>query len=199
MNESMSATGESQPAVAPARLPDGRPGYRLFLTTALSAIVIDQLTKQWAVANLQPPHIPHEIWGNFLRFTLAFNRGAAFSMSLGEYSRFLFGGFAVVALVILWRLFRASRPGDTVRILALSLAFGGAAGNLIDRFRERASVVDFIDIGVGSVRFWTFNIADTAVTIGAILLAFVLWKEDTAEAAEPEPAPPPVTIDGEAA
>lgn len=199
MNESTSTTGERQPAVAPARLPDGTPSYRLFLTTAIGAIVLDQLTKEWAVSNLQPPHIPHEIWGNFLRFTLAYNRGAAFSMSLGEYSRFLFGGFAVIALVILWRLFRSSRPGDTLRIIALSLAFGGAAGNLIDRFRARASVVDFIDIGLGNVRFWTFNVADTAVTIGAILLALVLWKEDSAESVEPEPAPPRVTIDGEAA
>ncbi|HET9426053.1 MAG TPA: signal peptidase II [Gemmatimonadaceae bacterium] len=174
-------------------------GNRLFFTTASIVILLDQVTKQWAVQNLQPPHIPHEIWGSFLRFTLAFNKGAAFSMSLGEYSRYIFGAFAIIALVILWRLFRASRPGDTVRVLALALAFGGAAGNLIDRFRARASVVDFIDIGVGNVRFWTFNIADTAVTFGAIMLAFVLWKEDAALEAEPEPAPPPVTVDGEAA
>ena len=173
---------------------------RLFWTTALIVIALDQVTKEWAVRNLQPPHIPHEIWGNFLRFTLAFNEGAAFSMSVGEYSRYIFGGFAIIACVILWRLFRASRPGETVRVLALALAFGGASGNLIDRFRERASVVDFIDIGVGGVRFWTFNIADTAVTFGAIMLAFVLWKEDVAAEAEPEPAPPPpVTADGEAA
>lgn len=172
---------------------------RLFWSAALSVIVLDQVTKEWAVRNLWPPHIPHEIWGDFLRFTLAFNKGAAFSMSVGEYSRFIFGGFAMIALVILWRLFRASRPGETVRVAALSLAFGGAAGNLIDRFRERASVVDFIDIGVNNIRFWTFNVADTAVTFGAILLAIVLWKEDVAAESEPEPAPPPVTVDGEAA
>jgi signal peptidase II len=102
--------------------------------------------------------------------------------------------------VILFRLFRASRDGETMRVLALALAFGGAAGNLIDRFRPRASVVDFIDIGLGGVRFWTFNLADTAVTFGAIMLAIVLWKEDTAADGEPEPTPPPrPTIDGEAA
>ena len=173
---------------------------RLFWTVALLVILLDQMTKQWAVNNLQPPHIPHEILGNFLRFTLAYNEGAAFSMSVGEYSRYIFGGFAIIACVILWRLFRASRPGETVRVLALALAFGGASGNLIDRFRARASVVDFIDIGIGGVRFWTFNIADTAVTFGAIMLAFVLWKEDVAAEVEPEPAPPPpVTVDGEAA
>jgi signal peptidase II len=173
---------------------------RLFWTTAIVVILLDQLSKEWAVRSLLPPHIPHEIWGDVLRFTLAYNRGAAFSMSVGDHSRWIFGGFAVVALVILWRLFRGSRPGETMRVLALALAFGGAAGNLIDRFRPRASVVDFIDIGVGTVRFWTFNLADTAVTFGAIMLAFVLWKEDSAAEAEPEPAPPPrTTIDGEAA
>jgi signal peptidase II len=173
---------------------------RLFWTTAIIVILLDQLTKEWAVRALQPPHIPHEVLGNFLRFTLAFNKGAAFSMSVGEHSRWVFGGFAMIALVILFRLFRASRDGETMRVLALALAFGGAAGNLIDRFRPRASVVDFIDIGLGGVRFWTFNLADTAVTFGAIMLAIVLWKEDTASDAEPEPTPPPrPTIDGEAA
>jgi signal peptidase II len=172
---------------------------RLFWATAITIIVIDQVTKEWAVRALQPPHIPHEIWGNFLRFTLAFNRGAAFSMSVGNHSRWIFGSFAIIACIILWRLFRASRDGERMRVLALALAFGGAAGNLIDRFRPRGSVVDFIDIGVGNVRFWTFNVADTAVTFGAIMLAFVLWKEDAAAEAEPEPAPPRTTIDGEAA
>jgi signal peptidase II len=172
---------------------------RLFWTTALVVIVLDQVTKEWAVRNLQPPHIPHEIWGDFLRFTLAFNRGAAFSMSLGDYSRFIFAAFAIIACVILWRMFRASRPGETLRVLALALAFGGAAGNLIDRFRARGAVVDFIDIGLRDIRFWTFNVADTAVTFGAIMLAFVLWREDASVDAESEPAPPRVPADGEAA
>ena len=181
-------------------MPDRSARDRLFWATVLIVIILDQITKEWAVRALQPQHIPHQIWGDFLRFTLAFNRGAAFSMSVGDHSRWIFGGFAVIALVILWRLFRGSRPGETMRVLALALAFGGAAGNLIDRFRARASVVDFIDIGVGNIRFWTFNLADTAVTFGAIMLAFVLWKEDSAAEAEPEPAPPTTsTIDGEAA
>jgi signal peptidase II len=171
---------------------------RLFWTMVILVIAADQLTKEWAVRALQPPHIPHEIWGNFLRFTLAFNRGAAFSMSAGDHSRWVFGTFAVIACVILWRLFRGSRDGETMRVVALALAFGGAAGNLIDRFRDRASVVDFIDIGVNNIRFWTFNVADSAVTVGAIMLAFVLWREDATSDSE-EQAPPSQTVDGEAA
>jgi signal peptidase II len=127
-------------------------------------------------------NVPHEVLGDVVRFTLAYNPGAAFSMSLGAYSRLIFGGFAVVALVVLWRLYRmtgaGARAGDRVRVLALGLAFGGAAGNLVDRIRSTAGVVDFIDIGFGDVRFWTFNLADSAVTIGALVLAWSLSREE---------------------
>ena len=151
---------------------------RVFWSAAVLVLVLDLLTKLWAVSALWPPHVPHAVIGDVARFTLAFNPGAAFSMSLGEYSRYIFGAFAVVAIGILWRLFRVTEPGDTMRVLALGLAVGGAAGNLLDRFREPRGVVDFIDIGVGDVRFWTFNVADSAVTVGALMLAFVLWRED---------------------
>jgi signal peptidase II len=126
--------------------------------------------------------VPHRVLGDVVRFTLAYNPGAAFSMSLGEYSRYIFGAFAVIALVVLWRLYRMTgrgvRAGDRMRVFALGLAFGGAAGNLIDRFRSAAGVVDFIDIGFGDVRFWTFNVADSAVTVGALALAWSLSREE---------------------
>jgi signal peptidase II len=126
--------------------------------------------------------------GDVVRFTLAYNPGAAFSMSLGPYSRLIFGAFAVVALVVLWRLYRMTgagvRAGDRVRVVALGLAFGGAAGNLVDRFRSPQGVVDFIDIGLRDVRFWTFNLADSAVTVGALVLAWSLSREERDAAAE---------------
>lgn len=150
---------------------------RVFWTAAVCVIILDVVTKWLAVRYLEL-HVPTSVIGEVVRFTLAYNPGAAFSMSVGEHSRYVFGAFAIIALVILWRLYRSSIPGDTVRVLALGLAWGGAAGNLIDRFFSPNGVVDFIDIGFGSVRFWTFNVADSAVTVGAILLALVLWKED---------------------
>ena len=172
---------------------------RLFWAAALSVIGLDLITKELAVRYLSPPHIPHSVIGDVVRFTLAYNPGAAFSMSLGDKSRYIFGAFALIALVILWRLYRSSHSSDKARVLALALAWGGAAGNLIDRFRDRASVVDFIDIGVGNVRFWTFNVADSAVTIGAILLALVLWREDATVDTENDPGRPSVTADSEVA
>lgn len=156
---------------------------RVFWTAIILVLALDYVTKVLAVAKLSPEHIPHRVIGDVVRFTLAFNPGAAFSMSLGENSRYIFGAFAIVAIVILWRLYRATLPGDLTRVLALGLATGGAAGNLLDRFREPRGVVDFIDIGFRDVRFWTFNVADSAVTVGAIMLALVLWREDRRELA----------------
>ena len=151
---------------------------RLFWGAAFSVVVLDVITKQLAVRYLFPPHIPHRVIGDVVRFTLAWNPGAAFSMSLGPYSRFIFGGFAMIALFVLWRLYREARPDERLKPLALGLAWGGAAGNLVDRIRSPLGVVDFIDIGIGDVRFWTFNVADSAVTIGAVSLGWVLLQED---------------------
>lgn len=159
-----------------------RASARLFWGTAAAVIVVDFITKLLAEHFLVPRYVPHRVIGEVVRFTLAYNPGAAFSMSLGQYSRLIFGGFAVIALVVLWRLYRmtgaGARAGDRLRIVALGLAFGGAAGNLMDRIRSPQGVVDFIDIGLGDVRFWTFNVADSAVTIGAILLAWSLSREE---------------------
>jgi signal peptidase II len=155
---------------------------RVFWAAAAVIVTLDVITKALAVRYLMPQHVPHAIIGDFVRFTLAFNPGAAFSMSLGSYSRVVFGAFAFVALIILWRLYRSSGPNETIRVLALGLAWGGAAGNLLDRFLQRDGirdgVVDFVDVGIGDVRFWTFNVADSAVTVGALMLAWVLWRED---------------------
>lgn len=150
---------------------------RVFWTAAVVVIALDVITKALAVRYLVPFRTQRVV-GNVVRFTLAYNPGAAFSMSLGPNSRYIFGAFAVFAMVILWRLYRSTLTGDMRRVLALGLAFGGAAGNLLDRFQSSRGVVDFVDIGVGDVRFWTFNVADSAVTVGALLLAWVLWRED---------------------
>ena len=140
------------------------------------------VSKLLAERMLAPRYVPHSVIGDIVRFTLAYNPGAAFSMSLGVYSRVIFGAFAVVAVFVLWRLYRmtgsGARAGDNWRVVALGLAWGGAAGNLIDRIRSPLGVVDFIDIGYGNVRFWTFNVADSAVTVGAVLLAWSLSQED---------------------
>ena len=136
--------------------------------------------------------------GEWLRFTLVYNPGAAFGLHVGQYSRWIFMILTIVALVILGRLYAATKPGDRARTLALALVCGGAVGNLIDRIHSWRGVVDFIDIGFSDSRWPTFNIADMAVSFGAFLLAWVLWGEDTeperVSAPAPVPTPAPATV-----
>ena len=143
-------------------------------------VVSDIITKAVAVYSLVPQRIPHELLGEAVRFTLVYNPGAAFGLHLGEYSRWIFMVLTAGALIILGRLYKATRDGDLLRTLAVALVCGGAIGNLIDRVRSARGVVDFIDIGIGDTRWPTFNVADMAVSIGAFLLAWVLWGEENA-------------------
>jgi signal peptidase II len=158
------------------------PNPGLFFGLAGSVVLVDAFTKIMAVDRLMPSHLPRDIIGETLRLTLVFNPGAAFGLHLGPWSRWIFIALTMAALVLLWELHRTTRAGDLVRTFALSLVCGGALGNLMDRLKSGRGVVDFIDIGIGSLRWPTFNVADMAVTCGAVLLAIVLWKEDTAAA-----------------
>jgi signal peptidase II len=159
-----------------------RSNARLFWPVLLAVIVADVVTKAWAVRALIPQRMPHEVFGDWFRLTLVYNPGAAFGLHVGGYSRAVFIGLTLIALVILTWLYRTSRPGDTPRVLALALVCAGALGNLFDRVRSELGVVDFIDIGFGAARWPTFNIADIAVSTGAFLLAWVLWDEEREDA-----------------
>jgi signal peptidase II len=150
-------------------------------------VLADCGTKRLAVEHLSPPHIPHDIVGDVLRFTLAYNPGAAFSLSLGPYSRWIFLALAAIVLVALGRLYLATENRDRLQAAALGLVAGGALGNGLDRLISPRGVVDFIDIGLGTTRFWTFNIADMGVTFGAVILAAVLWRRDMQANVEPKP------------
>jgi signal peptidase II len=103
------------------------------------------------------------------------------SLSLGPASRWWFTLLSLATLVVLAYMYRQSSPGDKVQIASLALICGGAVGNLIDRVRSPRGVVDFIDIGIGSHRFWTFNIADMAVTIGTATLTWILCTRGTSD------------------
>jgi signal peptidase II len=140
--------------------------------------VVDVATKAIAERALQPRGIPHEIVGNTVRLTLVYNPGAAFGLNLGPQSRWIFAALTVIALMILARLYRSTARESALRTIALGSVCAGAVGNLLDRVRSLFGVVDFIDIGIGDSRFPAFNVADMAVSVGAVLLAWVLWQED---------------------
>jgi signal peptidase II len=160
----------------------------LFWPVLVLVATIDFCTKALAVSRLGPPHVPHDVVGEWMRFTLVYNPGAAFGLHVGEHSRWIFMVLTILALAILGRLYVATRGGDVTRTLSLALVCGGAVGNLIDRVRDPQGVVDFIDIGLNDSRWPTFNIADMAVSLGAFLLAWVLWGEDTETERVPVPA-----------
>ncbi|MDQ3996930.1 MAG: signal peptidase II [Gemmatimonadota bacterium] len=162
----------------------------LFWPVVAVIAFIDVITKAVAVRLLVPQRVPHEVIGEAVRFTLVYNPGAAFGLHVGPYSRWVFMTLTVVALAILAWLYQSTRQGHFSRVLALALVCGGAIGNLIDRVRSEVGVVDFIDVGFGDSRWPTFNVADMAVSMGAFLLAWVLWEDD--QIAHPQAAHPAV-------
>lgn len=156
----------------------------MFWSVIIGVVLVDVVTKAIAVYALVPQRIPREVIGEYVRFTLVYNPGAAFGLNVGGYSRWIFTVLTIGALYILSRLYRSTRADDWPRTLALALVCAGAIGNLIDRLRSPLGVVDFIDIGLSQdLRWWTFNVADMAVSTGAFMLAWVLWGEEKAEAA----------------
>lgn len=153
---------------------------RLFWATAGSVVVADVVTKLCAETWLSPLR-PVTVLGDYVQLRLVFNQCAAFGLCLGAYSRWIFFGLAIVALLVLRSMVRSARPGDRVRLLSLALVCAGAVGNVIDRLRSAQGVVDFVDVGVGTTRWPTFNVADSAITVGAIALAVSLWLEGRAQ------------------
>jgi len=153
-----------------------------------SIAVVDFITKRIAEDKLAL-HVANPVIGDFLRWTLTYNTGAAMNMSLGDASRWAFAAIASVMLVVIYRMYRQADVADRWQAMALGMIAGGALGNLIDRFRSARGVVDFIDVGIHGSRFYVFNVADSGVTVGAILLALLLWR--TPEAKDtPSDTPP---------
>ena len=175
----------SSPSVQKADAATMSPGTRAggkrptFWTAALLILVLDIVTKYVAHTRM-PEHSVREVIGDWVRLTLLYNPGAAFGLSLGPWSRWLFTALTIGALVILRNLYRATVPGDRIRALAIGLVTGGALGNLVNRFWSSRGVVDWIDVGIAEHRWPSFNVADIGVSVGALLLALVLWREDRA-------------------
>jgi signal peptidase II len=158
--------------------PPGGAGARRWLTaaTATSVVVlVDQLTKHWALNALADGHVIELVWT--LQFRLAFNTGMSFSLGSG-LGRVI---APLALLVVVGLLWTARRIESSLGLVAIGLVSGGALGNLIDRaFRDGdgllgGAVVDFID-----VQWWpVFNVADMGIVIGAVLLVIATWSEES--------------------
>ena len=143
-----------------------------YLTIATLVLLLDQLTKWWALNNLQLG-MP-ELVLPFLNWLLLFNPGAAFSfLAQGTgWQRWFFTIIGLAASAYIVWLLRKSQ-GEKLLCLALSLILGGALGNVLDRIMYGA-VVDFIDFHYANWHWPAFNLADSAICLGA---ALIIWGE----------------------
>lgn len=148
--------------------------FRLAIPLALVLFLADCTTKELAVQYLSPEFTPHSVAGDVVRFTLAYNRGAAMSLPIGPYSKWPLIALSLVAVAVLLRFIWTTPPTATARRIALGLLLGGAIGNLVSRLFSAHGVVDFIDIGLGNTRFYVFNVADIGITAGVCALALTM-------------------------
>ncbi len=158
-------------------MPNSVGNRRIFWYVLATVVAVDFVTKAIAVAKLTRFPIP--VVGDWVTLQLVYNTGAAFGIHIGPQSRLVFGVLAVVALVVLGAMMVQTPPVEKLRLFSLGLVCGGAVGNLVDRVRSARGVVDFIDVGVGAYRWPTFNVADVAVSCGAVTLAVILWNDDS--------------------
>jgi signal peptidase II len=162
------------------------------VSLSLFVVVLDQATKLLTKKYMLLGH-SEKILGDFVRYTYIQNTGMAFGIHIGN--RLVFTIFSLLAsLVILGYLFKARGDRPMVRV-SLALILGGAIGNLIDRIFSGA-VVDFIDVGIGSLRWPVFNVADSAVSIGMILLiSVILFTKENEHLSEKQRAESHIPVD----
>ena len=140
------------------------------------ALLLDVLSKAWILAHLAEGQTRPVVKG-FFYLSLGYNRGAIFGSlhSAPEWLRgLLFTSAALVALVYFGRAFLAEAT-PTLERIALGLILGGSMGNALDRLRHGA-VVDFLDFVFGGWHYWTFNLADSFIVVGALLYGFHLLR-----------------------
>ncbi len=139
--------------------------------------LLDVVTK-WIVQQTLPLGRSVEVLGDVFRLTHIMNPGAAFGLHIGEHSRLVFILLTICALLFLGGMYWYAARRDYLRLVAVSLLVGGALGNLLDRVRFPEGVVDFLDVGFGTMRWPVFNVADMGITVGAVLLAVSIWQEE---------------------
>ena len=190
----MSRSDETETAVNEDALSEEGPARRGLSKPALALLVLavvvtlDVATKWWIVNNMSY-HETIPVIGDVVRLTYTHNPGAAFGINIGEHSRIFFLALSIVALGVLVAIYRSTPATDRLRLLAVALVGSGAIGNIIDRLRYERGVVDFLDVGIGSHRWWVFNVADSAVTVGAILLLVSFLLEEGRERSSARHAP----------
>ena len=160
---------------------DGRPLWLPFAAIAAAVVVADQLTKAWLVSVLAPGQSMPVI-GDVLRLVHGQNNGGLFGLLSGQALPFAALSVVVMAVIVAYH----GRSGHSPHLtLTLGLLLGGAIGNLVDRIRL-GYVVDFVDAGIGGLRWYTFNVADASISCAILLLVAASIRPALA-GADPKP------------
>lgn len=176
----VAAPTAAPPSPGATTITSGRPHWAVFLGLAALIVVADQLTKAWLVSFLAPGQSINVV-GDALRLVHSQNNGGLFGLLSGQALVFGLVSLVVVGLIVLYHA--RSAPSQYVSI-TLGLLLGGAVGNLIDRLRL-GYVVDFVDAGIGALRWYTFNVADAGISFAILLLlAASVWPSLTRTAAD---------------
>lgn len=158
-----------------------------FAGIAATVLIADQLTKLWVDANfgLAYPHpfdgyaAPTPIIGDLVRIAKSYNSGGIFGL-LGDTAPMLaLASTVVIALIVVYQ-WREGMRSHWLLTVALGLLLGGALGNFADRARI-GRVVDWVDMGIGDLRWYTFNVADAAISIAIVLLVVMALFGDRLE------------------
>jgi signal peptidase II len=181
--------------------------WLLFAGIAIGVLVVDQLSKLWVDANfdLASPgatpglgNQPTEVIGTLVRIAKSYNDGGIFGIFGSSAPVLALASLAVMAMIV-WYESREGMRGHWLLTVALGLLLGGALGNFADRARI-GHVIDWVDLGIGNVRWYTFNVADAAISISIVLfIGLALFgnrlapagSKDGAEVAAPASAEAP--------
>ncbi|HET7031067.1 MAG TPA: signal peptidase II [Candidatus Limnocylindrales bacterium] len=175
------ARGADDPAAA---APSERRRWLLFTALAATVVVADQLAKALVTTQLRPGQSV-DVIGDLVRIVFGQNTGALFGLFKDNAVMFGLVSIAVIGLIVAYHWKAAAGLYLTI---TLGLLLGGAIGNMLDRLRL-GYVVDFVDAGLGSLRFYTFNVADSAISLAILLLLIAALRPSLVDGHAPAPAP----------
>jgi signal peptidase II len=156
-----------------------RSRWWLFSIVAIVVVIADQASKLWVDANFQPAPVqptpgfpaPTNVIGDLVRIAKAYNSGGIFGLFGNSALILALSSTVVIGLIVVYQ-WREGTRNPWPLSLALGLLLGGAVGNFIDRVRIGA-VIDFVDMGIGNARFYTFNVADSAISTSLLLFIII--------------------------
>lgn len=154
--------------------------WLLFGGLAIAVLVADQVSKAWIDASFAPAttHIPRgglaaptEILGDLIRIAKTYNKGGIFGLFGAAAPVLALASIAVIGVILYYQA-RSVRSAPLLLTVTLGLLLGGALGNFIDRIRY-GYVIDFVDMGIGDLRWYTFNVADASISLAIVGLIAV--------------------------